>query len=67
MRLGKRDQPLYRRDRQVWIVLVDFFERRSKLGVLNYGVRKNAGAADYRTADTLPGTRSTSSQPVQSM
>src|ERR1035441_5766333 len=49
-RMGKRDQPLYRRNRQVWIILVDFFERRTKLGVLNYGVRKNAGAADYRTA-----------------
>src|ERR1039458_9233664 len=49
-RMGKRDQPLYRRDRQVWIILVDFFERRTKLGVLNYGVRKNAGAANDRTA-----------------
>ena len=45
MRVGKRNKLLNGGQRQVGIILLDFFKRRTKLGVLHDSIRENAGAA----------------------
>ena len=41
--------------RQIGIVLVELFERRSKLGILNDDVGKNAGTTNYGASRHLAG------------
>jgi len=53
--MGKRYEPLNRRDREVGIILLNFFRRRTKLSVLNDGVSENAGAAHDGKSGYLAG------------
>jgi len=41
MRVSKRNKLFNGGQRQIWIILVDFFQRRTKFSVLNDGVREN--------------------------
>jgi len=52
---SKQNELVNDRKRQIGIILLDFFNRRAKLGVLNDRIRENAGTAYYGAARHLSG------------
>ena len=55
MRPSKQNELLDGHERQVGIIFLDLFQRRTKLGILNDGIRENTGTAHNGTARHLAG------------